>query len=243
MKRTLLCVLTAMTVMSSCVTALAGPENTNKEVYNGAPNIENVEATVENLYTVGGMTQDHKTIIITRTHDENGIDITDEVKYVDQSTSVFSKSLEVMFANDLTPGYYKATMGTVGTNNAETVFFVVGDFEVDPADKLEVLNEAEAYGTSAGQTWYKKGFSKTITFDEYNSFKSIKLISEDGTRCIGAIQLKNNYTSDGTTPGYKWEKTVLSGDADVTIALQIYAVPENARGFSLYFSTEDAVAQ
>ena len=148
-----------------------------------------------------------------------------------------------MFRQELEPGYYQARMGTVGdVSNTETVNFFVGDFRVEPQDKLLVLSEAEAYGVDEGQTWYKKGFWKTVSVEEYNNFKSIKLISADGTQCIGAIQLKNDYVSDNTH-GYEWGKTNFTGDGDITLVLQIYAVPEEAKGFDLYFSTEEATSR
>lgn len=241
MKKALVSVLVPASVLASGLTALAAKEDYDvKDVYNG------VENSIGNLNTTGNISPDtHKTVIISRVADIDGIALTEEeVVYVDQSTSAYSTALEVMFNNELETGYYRATMGTVSdTSNSETVYFVVGDFNVDPEDKLTVLSEATPYGTDEGQTWYKKGFSKTVTFEEYNSFKSIKLISADGTQCIGAIKLKDNYTSDGTTPGYRWDRTALSGEGDVTIALQVYAIPAASTGFSLYFSPEDVVAQ
>ena len=235
MKKTLVSVLVLATVLTSSLTAFAVPTDL-KEVYNG------VENSIGDFNAMGGMSKEHKTIIITKVNELDGTPV-ESVVYVDQSTSAYSTALKVMFAQELATGYYKATMGTVSdSSNSETVYFVVGDYDVDPSDKLTVLSEAEAYGTSAGQTWYKKGFAKTVTFEEYNSFRSIKLISADGTRCIGAIKLKNNYSSDNTN-GYRWDKTNLTGDGEITVALQVYAVPEEAKGFSLYFSTEDAIAQ
>ncbi len=254
MKKALVCLLAVVTVLTSSISVLAVPTNL-KDVYNTATD------TLENLNTNGGISPNaHKTIIIKKTHDIDGTEVSknDNVVYVDQNVSAYSSALKIMFASaddtgypedtGLEPGYYEATMGTVSDASYERVNFVVGDYVVDPEDKLVILDAAEAYGqgTLAGTsttTWYKKSFSKTISIDEYNSFKSLKLISEDGSKCIGAISLVNErYTSDNTH-GYSWDKTKLSGEGDVTVALQIYAIPEAEKGFNLYFSTDAVVEQ
>ncbi len=162
----------------------------------------------------------------------------EEVVYVDQSMSAYSTALELMFNNELEPGYYQVKMGTVGDTSYEKVNFVVGDFNVDPKDKLDVADARVAYGTDEGKTWYKQSFTKTVSNDEFSSYKSIKLISADGTRCIGAISFED-YLDSLNTHGYKWNRTKLTGSGDVTIALQIYAIPEDQDDFSLYFSTEE----
>lgn len=254
MKRALLCMVTTIAVLTSGLTVLAVPTDL-KDVYNTSTD------TLENLNTNGGISpNNHKTIIIKKTHDINGKELNknDNVVYVDQNVSAYSAALEIMFASaddtgypestGLEPGFYEATMGTVTDTSYERVNFVVGDYVVDPDDKLVILDPAEAYGQgtlegTSTTTWYKKSFSKTISYDEYNSFKSLKLISEDGSKCIGAISLVNeSYTSDNTH-GYSWDKTKFTGSGDVTVALQIYAIPEAQKGFNLYFSTEAVVEQ
>lgn len=228
MKKALVSVLVLASVLTSGLTVLAGPSDANKEVYNG------VENTISDF-----MGNDHKTVIVTRTHDIDGIDITDECVYVDQSMSAYSTALELMFNNELEPGYYQVKMGTVGDeSNTETVYFIIGDFKVDPKDKLDVADARVAYGTDEGKTWYKQSFTKTVSNDEFSSYKSIKLISEDGTRCIGAISFED-YLDSLNTHGYKWNRTKVTGSGDITIGLQIYAIPEGQDDFSLYFSTEE----
>lgn len=247
MKKTLACVLAVATVLTSGISALA-VDTEYKDIYNGVSN------TIGNF----GMTKEHKTVIVYKTAEIDGTSISNvptdsNIYYIDQSQTAFSSAMEIMLKDDLTPGYYCAMMGGVSdTSNVEKVNFIVGDFKVDPADILTIAGEAEPYGTDGGVTYYRKSFYKDVSFDEYNGFKSIKLISADGTRCIGAISFEDypgTETQEGHnkpvtpqgTEGYKWNKTKVTGSGTMTIALQIYGMTvEEADSFKLYFSNEFA---
>ncbi len=257
MKKALICLLAVATVLTSSMSVMAAVPTAEelKDVYNTSTD------TLENLDTEGEISpNNHKTILVKKTHELDGteLDKNANVVYADQSTSAYSTALKVMFASEadagypddtgLTPGYYEATMGTVTDTSYERVLFVVGDFSVDPEDELTVLDEAEAYGTgtlagTSTTTWYKKSFVKTVSYAEYNSYKSIKLIDEAGANCIGAILMDPDSYTSSNTHGYAWDKTKLTGSGDVTIALQVYAIPEAHKGLKLYFSTDAAVAQ
>lgn len=242
MKKTLLSVLTTVAILTSGISVLAGPANNNVDIFNGMTD-ENGTDSISNMYTTGGISDKHSTIIVVRTHDLDGTelttDISERIAYIDQSTSVYSTVLEVIFNEELESGFYKVTMGGLNTASSETAYFVVGDFDVDPDDKLKILDEEEPYGIgdTDGVTYYKKSFKKTISYDDYNEFKSLKLISADGTHCIGAVSLLSNYTS-GNTHGYAWNKPTLTGSGEVTLALQIYGIPSNSKDLKLYFSTQ-----
>ncbi len=231
MKKTLLSMLMSAVILVSGTVAFAYD---TKDVYNG------VSDSLVNLNTTGGISpQNHKTIIISRVADIDGTALTTpEYVYIDQGVSEFSLAVEFMLdgrANN--PGYYKAQFGGVAGDGttAEPVYFIVGDFDLNPDDKLTVAEEPVAYGVSMYDeaVYYKKSFKVTTTCEQISQYNSIKLINEEGTKCIGAFPL--NRTDE------KWEWTNYSGAGEITVALQVYGISEEHKGFNMYFSVEDAV--
>lgn len=204
-----------------------------KEVYDSTNN------AVSGIQTNGGVTiTDNKTVVITKEAELDGTSLSsalaDRIVYVNQERSGFDAAVKFMLADSPDEGYYRARFGNVNDTNYEDVYFVIGSASSN-GDKMTVADEAEAYGKDKDDTsviYYKKSFTMTTTCDKYSTYKSLKLISEDGTTVIGAVAI-----------GDSWKKTNFTGEGSLTVGVQVYNIPEQYKGLGVSLSTESAVAK
>lgn len=205
-----------------------------KEVYDSTNN------SVSGIQTNGGVTiTDNKTVVITKEAKLDGTsvsatDLASKIVYVNQERSGFDAAVKFMLADSPDEGYYRARFGNVGDTSYDDVYFVIGTPE-NSGDKMTVADAAEAYGRDKDDTsviYYKKSFTMTTTCDRYSTYKSLKLIGEDGTTVLGAVAI-----------GDSWKKTNFTGEGSLTVGVQVYNIPEQYKGLGVSLSTETAVAK
>ena len=216
MKKTIVGILVSATVLSTCISAFA--EGTTYE------NVYNVYNGYDNKYVVTDESEGvsaYETVYIERIKDLDGNAVSSEPVYINQENGGFDDITYFMIKDDAKQGYYKATFGGRNSATTKTVNFIIGEVKFAPEDVMTVADEAVAYGTNSGTTYYKKGF-KLNTTKNISGFKSIKLIRNG--KCIGAFENDLNTSTTG---------------AINTIGLMIYGIPENEADFEVCFSTEE----
>ena len=213
MKKTIVGILVSATVLSTCISAFA-EGTTYENVYNGYDNkyVVTDDSAYETVYIER---------IKERIKDLDGEEIEPEIVYIDQENGGFDDITSFMIKDGAKQGYYKATFGGRNSATTKTVNFIIGEVKFAPEDVMTVADEAVAYGTNSGTTYYKKGFKLNTTKD-ISGFKSIKLIRNG--KCIGAFE-----NDLGTS----------TADTINTIGLMIYGIPENEADFEVCFSTEE----
>ena len=209
MKKTIVSMLVSATVLSTCISAFA-EGTTYENVYNGYDN--KYVVTDESAY---------ETVYIERIEDLGGNAVSSEPVYINQENGGFDDITSFMIKDGAKQGYYKATFGGRNSATTKTVNFIIGEVKFAPEDVMTVADEAVAYGTNSGTTYYKKGFKLNTTKD-ISGFKSIKLIRNG--KCIGAFENDLGTSTAGTIN---------------TIGLMIYGIPENEADFEVCFSTEE----
>ncbi len=225
MKKILACL--AVVTSLSGVTALA--ETTYDDIYYGANNEVRVDASVNDI---GGS----KTSLIKNAS-------TGEIVHIDQNDNGFASAAAFLLKEGIADGEYIASFGgTDGT--VKTLNFYVGDLEIgdltlDRANKMIVTKTASTYTVddklvidkATEEAVYTKGFTyDNVAIDTYNTFKSIKVTSEDGSQTIGAIPIGEG----------GWGGTTATGEGSVNIGIQIHSIPEAYKGINIYLSTEAA---
>ena len=211
MKKTIVGILVSATVLSTCISAFA--EGTT---------YENVNNGYDNKYVVTDESEGaYETVYIERIKDLDGNAVSSEPVYINQENGGFDDITSFMIKADAQQGYYKATFGRRNSATTKTVNFIIGEVKFAPEDVMTVADEAVAYGTNSGTTYYKKGF-KLNTTKNISDFKSIKLIRNG--KCIGAFENDLGTSTAGTIN---------------TIGLMIYGIPENEAAFEVCFSTEE----
>ena len=213
MKKTIVSMLVSATVLSTCISAFA-EGTTYENVYNGYDNKYVVTDESEGVSA-------YETVYIERIKDLDGNKIEPEIVYIDQENGGFDDITSFMIKADAQQGYYKATFGGRNSATTKTVNFIIGEVKFAPEDVMTVADEAVAYGTNSGTTYYKKGFTLN-TEKNISTFKSIKLIRNG--KCIGAFENDLNTSTTG---------------AINTIGLMIYGIPENEADFDVCFSTDE----
>ena len=213
MKKTIVSMLVSATVLSTCISAFA-EGTTYENVYNGYDNKYVVTDESEGVSA-------YETVYIERIEDLGGNAVSSEPVYINQENGGFDDITSFMIKDDAKQGYYKATFGGRNSATTKTVNFIIGEVKFAPEDVMTVADEAVAYGTNSGTTYYKKGF-KLNTTKNISGFKSIKLIRNG--KCIGAFENDLGTSTAGTIN---------------TIGLMIYGIPENEADFEVCFSTEE----
>lgn len=212
MKKTIVGILVSATVLSTCISAFA-EGTTYENVYNGYDNKYVVTDESEGVSA-------YETVYIECIEDLGGNAVSSEPVYINQENGGFDDITSFMIKDGAKQGYYKATFG--GRNSAtKTVNFIIGEVKFAPEDVMTVADEAVAYGTNSGTTYYKKGF-KLNTTKNISGFKSIKLIHNG--KCIGAFE---NDLGTSTTGAIN------------TIGLMIYGIPAGQTDFDVCFSTDE----
>ena len=225
MKKLLACLIAVSAL--SVVTAFAETEYI--DAYYGNNNEVRVDAGVKDI---GGS----KTSIIKNAS-------TGEIVHINQKDSGFSSAAAFLLKEGIADGEYIATFG--GSDGEVKSFnFYVGDLNVDGitldrANKMVVKNVAAQYSVDGllvidretGEPVYKKGFTfDNVDIDTYNTFKSIKLTTEDGSKTVGAIAIDKN----------DWGGTTATGAGSVNFGIQIFDIPESYKGINVYLSTDAA---
>ena len=213
MKKTIVGILVSATVLSTCISAFA-EGTTYENVYNGYYNKYVVTNESEGVSA-------YETVYIERIKDLDGEEIEPEIVYIDQENGGFVDITSFMIKDDAKQGYYKATFGGRKSATTKTVNFIIGEVKFAPEDVMTVADEAVAYGTNSGTTYYKKGF-KLNTTKNISGFKSIKLIRNG--KCIGAFENDLGTSTAGTIN---------------TIGLMIYGIPAGQTDFDVCFSTDE----
>ena len=225
MKKLLACLIAVSAL--SVVTAFAETEYI--DAYYGGNNEVRVDAGVKDI---GGS----KTSLIKNAS-------TGEIVHIDQKESGFSSAAAFLLKEGIADGEYIATFGG-NDGEVKSFNFYVGDLNVggitlDRANKMIVKNVAAQYSVDGllvidkktGEAVYKKGFTfDNVAIDTYNTFKSIKLTTEDGSETIGAIPIGK----DG------WGGTTATGEGSVNMGIQIFDIPESYKGLNVYLSTDAA---
>ncbi len=217
--------LTACAVISAAmlmqITAFA--DETNEKDYT-----DNYFA-VDNVLELDTDDDSLKTVLIVKVDDTNDEEYQDtDIVYVNQSSSGFNTSTAFMIKADPEAGLYKVILG--GGASASVNYFNIGmtlkEADVDMDSGAAEDGYIESY-TSNGSEVYKKGFLKTVTADECNAYKSIKLVEN---QVVGAWSLTGGESS-----------TVTSGEGDVLMGVQIYNIPDGdtADNLKVYLSTDE----
>ena len=175
------------------------------------------------------------TTVLIRDSDTTGAD---GVVYVDQQSNGFDGIMDFMLKSNVKDGIYTATFGN-SKGDATTINFKVGDVvgagkkgsvKLNQANKMSVADEPistdgdeEAFvGRKDGH--YKKSFTFTAKLDDFDKFDSVYLILADGTG-QGEIEL---YDSGANA------RPSFSGNGEIALGIQIYNIPESAKGMNLY---------
>ena len=225
MKKILACL--AVIAAFSGVTALA--ETTYNDIYYGANNEVRVDASVNDI---GGS----NTVIVKNAS-------TQEIVHIDQNDSGFTSAAAFLLKEGVADGEYIASFGaadgTVKTLNFYVGDLQIGDLTLDRANKMIVAKTASTYTVDGkqvidkdtGEAVYTKGFTyDNVDIDTYNTFKSIKITSADGSQTIGAIPIGEG----------GWGGTTATGEGAVNMGIQIHYIPEEYKGINVYLSTEAA---
>lgn len=234
MKKLFAGIIAASTIVTAGITAFA-EDYTYSPIYFGKEDVvENVESTSVNptMFT---------TVLVTRVADEAGNATSAQMPvYVNQEDEGFGDGVRFLLLNnpELACGTYKITFGdTYGVS--DSLYFYVGDFDFAKDDIMAVADPAEKEEGKFqnGVQCYKKGFVvEDITFDDYALYKSIKLVSADGSKVYGAISL------DGAVGNWENKGTTFSGEGQMSVGIQVYDIPEEYKDLVLYFSTDEVVA-
>ena len=166
----------------------------------------------------------YKTVLIKK-DGENG-----DIVYIDQAESGFEAATNFLLktGTDEKYGYYTAAFGGAENGTPVSYSFVIGDVPIQESDKMTVADEAEPQSVD-NTFWYKKGFTFNTTGDEYNKFKSIKLVDSSTSECIGAVELPQCDISGGTY---------------VDFGITVFNIPERYKAkLLLYYSTDKVTNQ
>ena len=227
MKKIIAGVLAVSALLSASNMALAAGSGVNiDDIYYGTTN------------TVKTATNGYTTVIIKKIAelDKTPITATDNsnVVYVNQNSSGFDDAVGFLMKNGTSDGYYEATFGNAN-GTSKSVNFVVGGAAGSPEDAIADAVVDPILYISGDQPVYRKNFAKLISADGFSEYKSVKLVSADGSECLGAINIEYG----GGTQGNYWEnKTNTTGGGDIVVALQVYGIPEKSKDLRVYFSKD-----
>lgn len=226
MKKIIAGVLAVSAFLSVSPMALAAGSGVNiDDIYYGTTN------------TVKTATDGYTTVIIKKIAelDKTPITATDNsnVVYVNQSSGGFNDAVGFLMKNGTSDGYYEAKFGNANGTN-KSVNFVVGGAVGSPEDAIADAVLDPILYISGDQPVYRKNFAKLISADSFSEYKSVKLVSADGSECLGAINIEYS----GDTKGNYWENTNTTGSGDIVVALQVYGIPEASKDLRVYFSKD-----
>ena len=227
--------LAVSAAFSACISASA---------YEYSPVYFGKDAVVEDIPEDKVNPTEFQTVVVTRVADSEGNTVsTDLPVYVDQDDDSFATGLKLMLLNEpaLAQGTYEITFGNESGTNAE-LYFYVGDFAIAKKDIMTVADDpqAEEGKVHGGVQYYKKGFTlENISFDSYNEYKSVKLVSADGSTVYGAFALGGDVGEWNTKDE---NETTFTGEGQMTVGIQVYSIPDEFKDLVLYFSTDEVVA-
>lgn len=159
------------------------------------------------------------------------------VVYVDQQSGGLGSVMNFMLKDGVEKDKYIATFGN-SDGDTKVINFTVGDvlgagkhkeMTLEQANKMSVADEPistdlEENFKGRKDGHYKKSFTFTTTLDKFKKFDSVYLVSRDGTG-YGEIELYDLGAN---------ERPSFTGTGKIALGIQIYNIPEDAKGMNLY---------